>query len=225
MKILALTILGCLISGCGTGDVTNALSSGLPSIIIAGQGNAIGGEGVGPDSGFTYNWNKDHPEQPLTVVQFAKGGVSMTDWAINYNAATASVPQYGALFPQLVTAYKNAGRPNVIAILWVQGETEADGYVDSTNYQTEMTQFISAAKTTFGTKIFIMAETQEHTPGLGKNLAYVQGVQQALAQSGQASLIDTSDLSVMPDSPSHFSMSSEFTLGERMYQAWKTQSN
>ena len=216
------------------------------AVILAGQSNMVGhgqlselGEialpakaslfdlnpraaGFGPEIGFARRFLDIMPRDELWLIKYAVGGSSLLAWAPDWSAERAAIADdadKGALYPRLIRHVKNvmAGdEVELLACLWLQGESDSRFQRAAAEYQRNLTRLIMRLRADIGASglPFVMGLVNPPRSRFAY-LTVVQDAQRRVAQTvPKVSLISTDGLTKHPDEV-HYDSAGQLELGRR----------
>jgi hypothetical protein len=165
-------------------------------------------DGVGPGMTFGLDAIADLPSATVGLVQCAVGATAITDWT----------PKK-AVYKSCMDKISAAGGP-VSAVLFLQGETEAQGRGPALAWRSHFEEMLAGLRATFGPELpVILAEIGHLNPA---NFPYQNTVRQeqvdAANEDHKVALVVTDDLDT--EDGLHFTVDSYKTLGHRFADAW-----
>jgi Carbohydrate esterase, sialic acid-specific acetylesterase len=190
----------------------------------------------GPHVEFAYRWRQDNPYGTLYVVHVPVGGSGLDKTAFPTACWCPPAASYRGtrLFDAVTTQLRRAkaalSRPKVRAVLWMQGEADAnDTLATANNYATNLPPLLSAMLTNWGdseTKILVgridNGGVENQTGGVWHFAPPVQAAQDAVNGSlgGLVTTISTTSYSVQVGQPFHYDGNGQVSLGRDMYSAF-----
>lgn len=156
--------------------------------------------------------------EPVFIIEATKGGTPLTEF----------LPAANNLYPVLTNAAKTAlallTTPQIKAVLFVGGESDADVESRATNYQANFNTFMSALKTDLATPGLTNVITRLHSWATNNGAALPYSAQVRAAQTNIGHWVNTDDFTGAattdgPD-PIHYSTGSQFTNGWRLLTEW-----
>lgn len=217
-----------------------------PIVILAGQSNMLGhGElseidkcpmpsavrlfdlnprdgCFGPESGFAQRFLELAPLDELWLVKYAVGGSSLLAWEPDWSAERAAIADdadKGPLYQRLIDHFRHVTRDvevEVLACLWMQGESDARYEVAAAQYQTNLMRFIARMREDLCQPglIFVIGLVNPG-PARFAFLSTVRDAQRQVALSTpNISLVDTAGLS-KHDDDLHYDTAGQLELGRR----------
>lgn len=178
---------------------------GRDTVMILGQSNALGfglaepGACFGPERSLAQAWGA-----PLRVIKLAVGQTSMDQWTSDG----------GDLFALAIKRWREAGAPELAAIVWMQGETDSAQSRLAWSYLARMRPTLTELHRVTGAAILLI---RTNTPRARFN-GLVRRDQAQLAAEGLATLVDADDLPRYSDGV-HIDGEGQLALGRRVYAA------
>lgn len=171
-------------------------------------------ENFGPDLFFLIAWSQNHPTETVGAIKCAVGATSMTDW---------SPDQW--LYQLAIKTYRNAGSPPVIAVLWDQGESDADGRNDNYQVYPQMLEtLITAFRRDTGFAPFLIGETQYPAARYIQTIQDGQKYVATIWHTQSVRLVDTTGFTLGSDAL-HFSTAGQVSLGNAFYSQYSAVTN
>jgi hypothetical protein len=189
----------------------------------------------GPHVEFAYRWRLDNPLKPLYIIHGAVGGTGLDASFTPSSWCPPSVEYTGTrLFDGVTTLISNAKaqlvQPKVRAVLWMQGEADANGDLAlAERYATNLPPLLSAMLSFWGddqTKILVgridNGGVENQTGGVWHNAPPVQAAQDAVNGSlgGLVRTINTTSYSTQSGASFHYDGNGQVSLGGDMYDAY-----
>jgi hypothetical protein len=106
----------------------------------------------GPEIGFAHEISKRYPKHNIKLIKFAVGGTSMLAWSPNWSAQRANLTKNasaGPLFKKLlqtVNANYDDKASRISAVLWMQGEADAQYPAVARQYKHNLRAFVVALR-------------------------------------------------------------------------------
>lgn len=176
----------------------------------------------GPEAQFAYRWSRDHACAPLYVVKYARGETGLAadpaarDWSPSsqgdlWDAASAEIDAAkAALAARGLT-------PRVRAMLWMQGESDADSPAKSRVYAANLAAFVTQVRARWGDGDTIVQIGQiDRQAGWD---AVRQAQAQVAAGDRRVTLTDTDPFERQPADGVHLTAEGQVRLGDGFYEA------
>jgi hypothetical protein len=184
---------------------------------------------AGPEIGFLTAWRAANPGQPCVVLKVTARGTQLAQSADGTTTYDWSPSSAGELYPQAKAWISNAlsaltalgYTPAVQAAVWTQGENDAGDATNASNYQTNLTNFITSVRADWGlgsTGLFIVSRLRPAFTNAG-TIRTAQFNVAAANPGGPVSLIETSDIAVGADN-THYTIPGRTVLGQRAYASF-----
>ncbi|MCY3796169.1 MAG: hypothetical protein OXG84_00050 [Chloroflexi bacterium] len=179
----------------------------------------------GPEVGFAQRFLELMPLDELWLIKYAVGGSSLLAWERDWSAERAAIADdadKGALYPRLIRHVKQvtAGRDvNLLACLWMQGESDSQFELAASQYQRNLTRLIADLREDLSRPAlrFVIGLVNP-TPARFVHLSTVRAAQRHVAQTTpNVSLVDTDGLSKHEDDV-HYDSAGQLELGRRFAQ-------
>lgn len=179
----------------------------------------------GPEAQFAYRWRQGHACAPLYVVKYARGETGLAadlaarDWSPQsqgdlWDAATAEIDAAKAALTQ-------AGvRAPVLAVLWMQGETDAQTPAKARAYKTNLAAFITRVRSRWGDGETVVHIGQIDRPERARaGWETVRTAQAAItAADRKTTLTDTDPFERQPSDGVHLTAQGQVRLGDGFYE-------
>lgn len=180
----------------------------------------------GPEAQFAYRWVQDRACAPLYVVKFARGEIGLAatpaerDWSPSstgdlWEAATAEVDAAKA------SLAAQGLRPRVTAVLWMQGEADAQAPAKAAAYEANLRAFVAQVRARWGD-----SETVVHIGQIDRHGSAEPGwetVRQAqaavVASEAGTTLTDTDSFERQASDGMHLTAEGQMRLGDSFYEA------
>lgn len=217
-----------------------------PAVILSGQSNMVGHGQLselgditmpakarlfdlnprpgcfGPEVGFAQRFLELMPLDELWLIKYAVGGSSLLAWEREWSAeraATAEDADKGALYPRLIRHVKEvaAGEDvNLLACLWMQGESDSRYQPAAAAYQRNMTRLIADMRQDLGRpELHFVMGLVNPAPARFAHLSTVRAAQSLVAETvPNVALVDTDGLS-KHDDKLHYDSAGQLELGRR----------
>ncbi len=209
-------------------------SSGLPATLRTPQSDVLfyygsllttlrpgSGGDFGPEITFGRTVADGFPAQRFALIKYAVGGTNLYD---HWNPASGSTY---ATFRGTVTAgmaaLAGAGYdPQIIGMLWTQGERDAKTGRTGAQYEADLNEFIGDIRTRYGSDLpfFLtrLASGQTNIPAAG--LDHIRTAQaDVVAADPNAYIIDADGMGLMSDNL-HFDAAGQVEMGDAFGQAY-----
>ena len=175
--------------------------------------------GVGPVDEFVRRYLKDHPGESVGVVPCAVGGSSVTTWKVFRNGKKGK-----NLETALARAAAAATNGSYVAILWHQGETDAEKWSAARfrkEYVADVESVAQAVRKVTGEDVpFLAGEIGRWLRKDGDHAERVNPFTNLIPTKVPHSAVVSSEGLANQD-PHHFTRESQLELGARYYAAWK----
>lgn len=172
------------------------------------------GTDIGPEVSFGRSIADLAPSHNIALIKYAAGGTNLySDWNPSTGVQFANFKSTVAAGLQ---ALINAGHtPNIVGMLWHQGESDADTAAHASGYATRLAAFIAAVRSLYGTNLpFLIGEIHR----INANSDTVADAQIAVAAADPyAAFVPASDLTFQDSL--HFNTAGQVALGERFADA------
>ena len=213
-----------------TSDLPDDLRHVPPRVtfILSGEKRDFGDQPTfGPEVGFAHSLAKAWPEREIILIKHAIGATSLLAWAPTWDSAQAELTRNaaaGPLYSTLLTQFRGAQLPTdleVLGILWMQGERDANYPEIADDYETNLGTLIQAFRRDLAAPEAPFFLGQINPPSTGwPASATVRAAQEASADEiPRTVLIRTDDLSKREDEPIHFDGAGLLQLGSRFAEA------
>ncbi len=177
----------------------------------------------GPEAQFAYRWRQDHACAPLYVVKYARGETGLApdpaarDWSPSshgdlWDAASAEIDAAKAVLAAQGLA------PRVRAVLWMQGETDAQSPAKSRAYAANLAAFVAQVRARWGDADTIVQIGQIDRPGPAGWDAVRQAQAQVAGGDAKTTLTDTDPFERQPADGVHLTASGQVRLGDGFYE-------
>ncbi|MBB3891541.1 hypothetical protein GGQ61_002269 [Phenylobacterium haematophilum] len=177
----------------------------------------------GPESQFAYRWRQDHACAPLYVVKYARGETGLApdpaarDWSPSshgdlWDAATAEIDAAKAALAAQGLA------PRVRAVLWMQGETDAQSPAKSRAYAANLAAFVAQVRARWGDADTIVQIGQIDRPGPAGWETVRQAQARVAGRDAKTTLTDTDPFERQPADGVHLTASGQVRLGDEFYE-------
>ena len=106
----------------------------------------------GPEVGFAQSLTEHMQLENLWLIKYAVGGSSLLAWEPEWSAECAAITDdadKGALYPRLVNHFKQVTQgvqADVLACLWMQGESDSRHERAASQYEAKLRHFISSLR-------------------------------------------------------------------------------
>ncbi|WP_223129385.1 sialate O-acetylesterase [Sinomicrobium weinanense] len=110
----------------------------------------------GPELGICEELSAHFPHREFVLVKYAVGGSSMYDWAVDYDpekVTTMGTPEFGKLYDSLIYHTRKTikgKKVEPVALVWMQGETDARFTAAGKDYYTGFQKLISNIRKDMG---------------------------------------------------------------------------
>ncbi|MEI8339907.1 MAG: sialate O-acetylesterase [Verrucomicrobiota bacterium] len=126
-------------------------SAGNPSTLGSLRPNSVHGSDItfGPEITFGRAMEDAHPADQYALIKYSQGGTSLaTDW----NPSTgATYSAFKATVTSGLASLTNAGyAPQIIGMLWLQGENDSASLLQANAYEQNMRNFIIDIRSNYG---------------------------------------------------------------------------
>lgn len=194
----------------------------VPMAPGANTGSPNNPQNWGPEAQFAYRWRQDHACAPLYVVKYARGETGLAldpverDWSPNshgdlWDAATAEIDAAKAAL-----AVEGASPP-VRAVLWMQGETDAQTPAKARAYRVNLAAFVAKVRARWGDADTIVQIGQIDRPGpAGWDTVRVAQAD-VVAKDRRATLTDTDPFERQVADGTHLTAQGQVRLGDGFY--------
>ena len=187
------------------------------------------GGGFGPEMGLARTLLKKGGS-PLVIIKVAFSGTSMAaDW--NPDDPGDGGACYRALVSETKAAIAEAGKQgislNLRALVWVQGESDADPHA-APRYEKALGDMLARLRKDLDAPDFIALLGVNTRFGNGKNphVPAVVAAQQSLAKKDpRCRYVDTAGAETLPPSHTHFTADGTLEIGKRFAEALITSAN
>ncbi len=199
-------------------------SGGTASGLKRQYGNFAKPEGgFGPEMGLARSLRKQG-DGPLAIIKVAFSGTSMAgDW--NPGNPGDGGACYRALVSETKTALAEAGKQGITlhlrALVWVQGESDADPQL-APRYEKALGDMLARLRKDLDAPDFIALLGVNTRFGNGKNpnVPAVIAAQQAIAKKDPRCIyVDTAGAETLPPNHTHFTAAGTLEIGERFAEA------
>lgn len=182
---------------------------------------------AGPEFSLASELSQAMPGRRIVFIKYALGGVSLLDWAPEWDATRAAVTEnegVGPLYRNLMTQIGNATRDTAVefaAVFWMQGERDARYPQAAAQYEANLTELIQRFRRDLKTPTLPFIIGQVNPPAARFPAAgAVRSAQARVAQKVPGTkLVTTDDLSKRPDGV-HYDTGAQVALGRRFAQAY-----
>ena len=224
MAKIPLVILAGQSNMVGHGDLEELNQSRLPAGVKLFDLNPIEGR-FGPEVGFAHALQNELQLDELWLVKYAVGGSSLLAWEPEWSAERADIAydaDKGALYSRLISHFKQVTQGKavqVLACLWMQGESDSNFPVAAAEYERNLTRLIAQlrADTDQPELKFVLGLVNP----LGARFTHLSTVREAQKQVAQTvpnvSLFDTEGLTKHEDGI-HYDTGGQLELGRRFAQ-------
>ena len=180
----------------------------------------------GPEIGFARRFVERMPLDELWLIKYAVGGSSLLAWEKDWSAersASADDDDKGALYPRLINHVKQVvdGEDlNLLACLWMQGESDSRYQQAASQYQQNLTRLIADIRADLRQPRLQFVIGRVNPAGERfTHLAKVRATQAKVARNAaQTSLVDCDGLEKHADGI-HYDTDGQLELGARF--AWR----
>lgn len=172
---------------------------------------------VGPEwayeGEFLYHYRQDNPSKTVYLIKRAEGGTSL---AVDWDPAGSLFGQMETFCVNGLSALVSAGHtPTVRAMLWMQGESDANNQTRANAYEVNLNNFISNVRSRCGdtNTRFILGRIIDNI----SNYPYqdiVRPAQQTIGAQSKNAWIDTDSY---PIDVVHYTAPGQALLGQAMY--------
>lgn len=180
----------------------------------------------GPEYGYAAAFRAANPSSPLVIIKpvaagtqlASSGSLAVYDWSPS--SAGELYPQAKTFITNALSALSTLGyTAPAVTVLWVQGENDASDSTMASNYQTNLSAFVTSVRSDWGlgTGNFIIARVRSAF-SFSSTVRAAQFNVAAANPGGPVGLIETSDLAVNAADNTHYRIVSLKTLGQRAYQ-------
>jgi hypothetical protein len=183
------------------------------------------GQGFGPEVSAGKDIVDTLGYSRVAIVKHAVGATSLApsagqDWApYSYELASQLLSRYQAASSAMPAALGDTSRP--AAFFWMQGETDAAGWINSVYYQSRLQEFISLARTAYAQPSLPFIIGQVNASSYATYWNNVQAAQVAVVRADpRTALVLTDDLPRMGDDL-HYNTAGVVELGRRFAHAWR----
>lgn len=177
----------------------------------------------GPEAQFAYRWRQGHACAPLYVVKYARGETGLApdpaarDWSPAshgdlWDAASAEIAAAKAALAE------KGLTPRVRAVLWMQGETDADNPAKSRSYGANLGAFVAQVRARWGDNDTIVQIGQIDRPGPIGWEAVRRAQAQFVAADRKTTLTDTDPFERQPADGVHLTAEGQVRLGDDFYE-------
>ena len=153
---------------------------------------------IGPEYSFAVRWLADHPGQSVGIVKYACGGSYVQEWTPEKPFAN-----------RLLSAFLRSGSPNIQGFFWMQGESESMHCKGVDLYKVETQNLIDWQYRVFGSKKFVLGQTQK----MGPCGSIVRDAQRTVERG---SIVNIDDLLTESDGV-HLNKQAQIEFGKRLY--------
>lgn len=181
--------------------------------------------GFGPEIGFARQIAKQQ-KRPIAILKVAFSGTHVEgDWDPKLTADTPTTSRdcSGACYRHLVQEHKTAMaelvakgfQPNTVAMVWVQGESDANA-ARASRYQTNLTEMIASLRTEIESPnmIALLGVNTKFGGGKNKGMPAIIAAQKAIAESDKnAAYVDTDGASIANNA--HFDAAGTIDVGKQ----------
>lgn len=179
-------------------------------------------EAFGPEVRLSAILSEEFPEREFVVLKYAIGGASKLDWASDYNAKQAEItghPEFGNMYRKFlkkIEAIKRKYNPEIVGLLWIQGEKDARIPEAGAHYFENFKTWIRAIRSDLNSPDLPILVGKINPPQLEYPLvAEIRTVQEAVsAELVDVYIIDTEGLDKNSDRV-HYSSEGQMELGRR----------
>ncbi len=220
-----------------------------PVVVLAGQSNMVGHGQLselddvtmpakarlfdlnprvgcfGPEVGFAQRFLELVPLEELWLVKYAVGGSSLLAWEREWSAERAAIADdadKGALYPRLIRHVQQVIQGedvNLLACLWMQGESDSRYQPAAAQYQPNLKRLIADIRHDLGQpRLQFVIGLVNPAPARFACLPPVRAAQRQVAQTTpHVSLVDTDGLTRHEDEL-HYDTAGQLELGRRFAQ-------
>jgi hypothetical protein len=151
---------------------------------------------IGPEVTFGYRLNQLFPDDDIYLVKYAESGSNLAvQWKPDgtgavYNAFKSMV---NAALQNLNNAHLN---PEVVGMIWMQGESDANKHEYAVNYAANLKALINKVRLDFGADMrFVIGRIDDWPWGAAADCELVRAAQQTVAEAdSNAAWFDTDNL-------------------------------
>jgi len=218
----------------------------IPTVILAGQSNMAGHGQLaelgditmpakarlfdlnpragcfGPELGFAGRFLELMSLDELWLIKYAVGGSSLLAWERDWSAERAAIADdadKGALYPRLIRHVQQASGGedvNLIACLWMQGESDSRYALAAAQYQRNLTRLIADLREDLcQPELRFVIGLVNPAPARFVHLGTVRAAQRQVAQTApNVSLVDSDGLPKHEDDL-HYDTAGQLELGRR----------
>ena len=176
----------------------------------------------GPEVGFAMRFLELMPLDELWLIKYAVGGSSLLAWERDWSierAAIADDADKGALYPRLIRHVKQAipdEDVDLLACLWMQGESDSRFPLAAAQYQQNLTELIANIRADLDQALmpFVIGLVNP-APSRFACLSSVRAAQRLVTETvPKVSLVDTDGLT-RHDDEVHYDTAGQLELGRR----------
>ena len=176
----------------------------------------------GPEIGFAKRLLELMPLDDLWLVKYAVGGSSLLAWERDWSAERAAIADdadKGALYPRLISHVQQViqgEEVNLLACLWMQGESDSRYQGAAADYQANLTRLIARIRADLdqAEMKFVIGLVNPSGPRF-THLSTVRAAQRLVAETvANVSLVDTGGLTKHEDEL-HYDSAGQLELGRR----------
>ncbi len=158
------------------------------------------------------------PGRSVAIIKVAEGGTALHDrWdAPNGDLYQLLVSETQTQLAALAQNYQ----PQVVGMLWMQGESDAINSGDANAYHSNLTDFMTSLRQVVGIEYMPLAAGLIAIQSLWPYADTVRGATATLSQElGQMDVVETTDLPRHPGDLAHYNTSGNLTLGYRFAES------
>ena len=176
----------------------------------------------GPEISFAKRLLELMPFDDLWLVKYAVGGSSLLAWERDWSAERAAIADNadkGALYPRLISHVQQViqgEEVNLLACLWMQGESDSRYQEAAADYQANLTRLIADIRQDLSQpELHFVMGLVNPTPARFAFLSTVRAAQATVARTvPNVSLVDTDGLTKHEDEL-HYDSAGQLELGRR----------
>ncbi|MCY4072178.1 MAG: hypothetical protein OXG60_12845, partial [Chloroflexi bacterium] len=176
----------------------------------------------GPEVGFAYNLLELMPLDELWLLKYAVGGTSLYAWIPDWSAERAAAigqAEHGPLYQRLMNHFQQVtqgAEVDVIACLWMQGESDSRHEVAAAQYERNLKRLVSSLCHDLNQPDMPFIAGLVNPPSdVWSYVSVVRNAQRKVAQTAaNVCLVETDGLSKLEDDL-HYDSAGQLELGRR----------
>jgi len=193
-----------------TGSAFAPLQNGVNNGALSSNG-----EKWGPEAEFGRQWRRARPSTSLWIIKHATGGSALADaWA----SGGADRVIFDAEVAQGLASLNGLGlTPNVVALLWMQGESDSQDITQANAYEANLTAWLSHVRTVSDAPLMAALIGRIANQSAWTYRTTVRAAQSAVvAADSRSALIDTDGYG---NDGVHYDIAGNIALGADMHSA------